>query len=244
MSKRMKQTFLTFVLLAICFWAAQTARAQSDLPKFEAGGQFSLIRLGEQTAVNKVPNCLGTNCTVITEPFSHPTEPGFGGRVGYNVNQHLAIEAEMNFFPRDRSFELGRKLEGLFGVKAGKRFDKFGVFGKGRPGFLRTSKGNFVQSPAICAGDFPEPVGCFDPVATTQIAFDVGGVIEYYPTKRVIIRFDAGDTIVRFGDRMVVASVPLFNPSGGAPPAKIGIVSAPSETTHNFQSNIGVSFRF
>ena len=244
MSKRMKQTFLTFVVLAFCFWAAQTARGQGDLPKFEAGGQFSLIRFGEQTAVNDIPYCLGTNCKVITEPFSHPTELGFGGRFGYNVNRHLAIEAEMNFFPRDRSFELGRKLEGLFGVKAGKRFGKVGVFGKGRPGFLRLSAGDFVAKPVICILPFPAPVGCSDPVAKTQFAFDVGGVIEYYPTKRVIIRFDVGDTIVRFGERMVVASVPLFNPSGGAPPAQIGLVGAPSETTHNFQSNIGVSFRF
>lgn len=243
MSKEMKKLFLGVAFLSICLSARQT-RAQSDLPKFEVGGHFSLIRFGEQTAVNKVPNCLGTNCTVITEPFSHLTEPGFGGRFAYNLSRHLAIEAEMNFFPRDRQFELGRKLEALFGVKVGKRFSKFGVFGKGRPGFLRVSKGDFAnKKDSLCAGDFPEPVGCFNPVARTQFAFDVGGVVEYYPTKRVIIRFDAGDTIVSFGERRVVASVPTFNPAA-VPNIKIGIVGGPAETTHNFQSNIGVSFRF
>jgi len=244
MSQKLKKLILSVALLSICLSARQT-RAQSDLPKFEVDGHFSVIHFGEQTAINKIPICLGTNCKVITEPFSHPTEPGFGGRFGYNLSRHLAIEAEMNFFPRDRKFELGRKLEGLFGVKAGKRFGKFGVFGKARPGFLRVSGGDFVEKPGVvCIQPFPAPVGCFNPVARTQFAFDAGGVIEYYPTKRLIIRFDVGDTIVRFGERKVVASVPFFNPSSGAPPAAIGLVGAPAETTHNFLTNIGVGFRF
>ena len=30
---------------------------------------------------------------------------------------------------------------------------------------------------------------------------DVGGVVEFYPSKRIVTRFDAGDTIIHFGRR-------------------------------------------
>ena len=235
------------VLVSVLLVSTKNISAQSPSNhryRFEVGGDFAIIKLGEQTAINKIPYCLGTNCKVITEPFSHETEPGLGGRFDYNFNRYLAAEAEMNFFPRDRLFEGGRKLEGLFGVKAGKRFAKFGVFGKARPGFLRESKGDFTPVNRICILPFPQPVGCSDPIAKTNFAFDLGAVIEYYPAAHVVIRFGAGDTIVRFGERRVVASVPFFNPSGGSPPAAIGLVDAPSETTHNFQGSIGVGFRF
>ena len=157
--------------------SVETLSAQSpnnDHYKFEVGGQFSLIKFGEQTAVNEIPYCLAT-CKVITEPFSDSTEPGFGGRFGYNLNRHLAIEAEINFFPRDHLYEGGRKLEGLFGVSAGKRFTKFGVFAQGRPGFLRLGKGDFRMRPALCPGDIPEPIGCFDPVAKRLAICGLGG---------------------------------------------------------------------
>jgi len=232
-------------LVLMLLVSVETLSAQSpndDHYKFEVGGQFSLIKFGEQTAVNEIPYCLAT-CKVITEPFSDSTEPGFGGRFGYNLNRHLAIEAEINFFPRDHLYEGGRKLEGLFGVSAGKRFTKFGVFAKGRPGFLRLGKGDFRMRPALCPGDIPEPIGCFDPVAKTSFAFDAGGIVEYYPNKRLVVRFDAGDTILHFGERLAVTSVPALNP-GVTIPFKIGLLGAPAETTHNFEGSIGVSFRF
>jgi len=233
------------VLVSTFLVGVEHIRAQSrssDHYKFEVGGHFSLIKFGEQTAINKVPYCLAT-CKIITEPFSHSTEVGLGARFGYNLNRHLAVEAEINFFPRDRLYEGGRKLEGLFGVKAGKRFRKFGVFAKGRPGFLRLGKGDFRMRPALCPGDIPEPIGCFDPVAKTSFAFDAGGIVEYYPTKRLVVRFDAGDTILHFGERLAVTSVPALNP-GVTIPFKIGLLGAPAETTHNLQGNIGVGFRF
>ena len=97
--------------------------------------------------------------------------------------------------------------------------------------------------PALCPGDIPEPIGCFDPVAKTSFAFDAGGIVEYYPNKRLVVRFDAGDTILHFGERLAVTSVPALNP-GVTIPFKIGLLGAPAETTHNFQGSIGVGFRF
>ena len=236
----MKRVMLPSIWFLVCLLVGAVGVRAQDIPKFEVGGQFSLIKFSEQKASQKLPNCLGTNCQTITQPFSDPIEPGFGGRLGYNINRNIALEAEMNFFPRDKNFEGGRKLQGLFGIKAGRRFGKFGLFAKGRPGFLRESKEDFTPQVRLCIAIFPPPVGCSDPISKTNFAIDIGGVVEYSFSKRFVLRFDAGDTIVHFSSRRTVVSVPFFNGQG----ATVGLVSVGPETTHNFQSNVGFGFRF
>jgi hypothetical protein len=232
-----KQTILLAALLLLSVAGFQEARAQSDERKFEVGGQFSLIRPPTQTTTISTLPCLGP----LPCPFSlisaagHETEPGFGGRLGYNFSRYFALEAEGNFFPRDRIFEGGRKTQGLFGAKIGKRFDKAGLFAKARPGFVRFSKGDYQQV-GVCIAVFPPPAACFQPEARTNFAFDLGGVAEWYPSKNTIVRFDAGDTIIRFGARNVTAT---DIPSGG-----LVVVPAAAETRHNFQGSVGFGFRF
>ncbi len=60
---------------------------------------------------------------------------------------------------------------------------------------------------------------------------DLGGIVEFYPSKRSIVRVDAGDTIVRF--RGESATISPFS-----------TISIPGDTTHNFQVSIGFSYRF
>jgi hypothetical protein len=100
------------------------------------------------------------------------------------------------------------------------RFDRFGVFGKVRPGFIHT----VYDLRTICP-PFPCPPGsaCFAspcffapfPVINNDLSLDVGGVLEFYPAKRVTVRFDVGDTVVNR-----------------------------SFATHNLQLSAGVGFRF
>ena len=61
----------------------------------------------------------------------------------------------------------------------------------------------------------------------------VGGVLEFYPTKRILTRFDVGDTMIRYPSR--------DNPGGGffAPPPRL-----PAELRHNLQITAGIGFRF
>jgi hypothetical protein len=149
------------------------ARAQ-DAPKAEIGAQFSLIRFRDLST----------------------TAAGFGGRVGFGVNDYVTIEAEVNFFPEDGTgfFESGRKTQGLFGVKTGIRSEGAGIFAKFRPGFVHFSR-NFEGLE----------------VGGTEFAFDVGGVVELYPAGRAIVRFDIGDTIIRFGEQnLSVGTQPAF----------------------------------
>lgn len=215
-------------LIALLALTLHDVLAQSDGKKFEAGGQFSLLRLTSPTVTSA-----GTISGQVRE-----TVPGFGGRLGYNISKHFAVEAEGNFFPRDRDLEGGRKIQGLFGVKAGQRFEKAGVFVKARPGFVRSKRGDyrFVGGPQV----FPPPLSSFRPVARTNFAIDLGGVVELYPSKRTIIRFDAGDTIVRLPTRNVAA----FQLNSPFPSSSLVVVLVSAETKHNFQGSVGFGFRF
>lgn len=164
------------------------AMAQSDTPpKREVGVQISVLGINDAHG--------------LTDIFPR-TEVGVGGRFTWNLKRYLALEAELNFFPRDfrkftTNFTGGRMLEGLFGVKAGIRKNRFGVFGKFRPGF--ESSGG-AEVPRFLNGGGPDPQNPFgfERIRATQFALDVGGVLEYYPSRRTIVRFDAGDTIVRY----------------------------------------------
>ena len=180
-----------------CLLCTTMAFAQ-ETPKYEIGANFALIRLHD----------LDT------------TDVGVGARAGYNLNKWIALEAEVNSFPQGDFFEGGRKVQGVFGVKAGFRSEKFGLFAKARPGFMRFSDSRITN---------PCPPGAVCSLAIllgkqTNLAMDVGGVMEFYPSRRLTTRIDVGDTIIRFGD----FSLPTGNPY----------------TSHNLQVNVGFGFRF
>jgi hypothetical protein len=134
---------------------------------------------------------------------------GVGGRATYNVTDNFGIESEVNFFPqRLTNFATllstgSQRTQALFGVKYGMRSEKLGIFGKLRPGFMHFSEGTSVPGVSSSA---------------TEFALDYGGVLELYPSRHVALRFDVGDTVIRFGN--------------------LGI------TSHNLQITPGVAFRF
>jgi len=106
---------------------------------------------------------------------------GLGGRFTYNLNNHIAFDSEVNFFLPDEGPPYA--TQGLFGIKAGKHTEHFGIFAKVRPGFQT----NFVVNQREQA----------------RFAVDVGGVAEFYPNRHVALRFDAGDVIIPFGNNVV-----------------------------------------
>lgn len=202
------------------------AQAKSDeVPKFEVGAQF--------TSLTKPDN------------FREATEIGFGGRFTFNFNRSVAFEAVGNFFPHKCSFcgqgatgdNSGNITQALFGVKAGKRFDKWGIFAKARPGIISFSDGNSEYVPTGTGGSFPFE---FQANRLTTFAADLGGVIEFYPSKRIVTRFEAGDTLIHYGARQTN----FF----GFDPATGNTILVPfttrAETRHNFQFVAGVGWRF
>ncbi|HEV2881210.1 MAG TPA: outer membrane beta-barrel protein [Pyrinomonadaceae bacterium] len=201
-------------LVLLCLFSApgETRAQAQDAPKVEVGVQFSSLSMSE---------------------INSSTEPGVGGRVTYNLTDDVALEAQFDFFPYNRRFRGfrngGRIAQGLFGVKAGKRFEKFGIFGKARPGFTSFSAGReevVVLSPTVID---------FRPQRETHFATDVGAVLEFYPTRRFVTRFDAGDTIIRYGD-----TTGTFITGTGT----TGQFPVPGDVKHNFQFSAGVGFRF
>ena len=184
-------TFCVLLLLTLVLHGP--AIAQSEESKFEVGAQFSVIGRGASGVATNI---------------------GGGGRLTFNLTKYLALEGELNYFP-SAGFNDVRRFQGQFGVKSGLRFDRFGVFGKVRPGFV-DAKSHFRTCPC------PPGVFCIlvcNPVefsdANTEFSMDVGGVVEFYPARRITVRFDLGDTVVNR-----------------------------SFATHNLQLSAGVGFRF
>ena len=131
---------------------------------------------------------------------------GAGGRFTYNLNNNIAFDSEVNFFLPDEGPPYA--VQSLFGIKAGKRNKHAGIFAKVRPGFQT----NFVVNAREQA----------------QFAVDVGAVAELYPTRHIVLRFDAGDVIIPFGNKVVGE----------------GLLAQRLGTTHNFQYSLGVGVRF
>jgi hypothetical protein len=193
--------FCASLLFTLIFHASVSA--QSEVPKIEVGVQFSVTGANGSYWLGRV------------------TSVGGGGRVTFNLMRNLALEGELNRFP-SAGFDNVSKFQGQFGVKSGLRFDRFGVFGKVRPGFIHTKfdfrtfcpPPSFLCPPGVVCIPTPCSPSSF-PVINTEFSLDIGSVIEFYPSKLVAVRFDVGDTIVNR-----------------------------SFATHNLQLSAGVGFRF
>ena len=209
------KTCISLLLTIVTF--ASVAVAQSTKDKLEIGVQT-------------------TSLTLVQPDFFlfDDTQTGIGGRVTYNFNRSIAAEAEINWFPERQPLlnANGRMIQAQFGAKVGKRFEKFGLFAKVRPGFLSVGD-------VISLGPGPPRSGSIFPVdfrieRRSFFTVDVGGVLELYPSKRLVVRFDAGDTAIRHPARFDL----VF--TGPTPTVQR---TFPPRFTHNFQFTAGVAFR-
>ncbi|MGH9871626.1 MAG: hypothetical protein ACRD9S_04060 [Pyrinomonadaceae bacterium] len=214
---------LTSLLFLVC--CTINASAQSDeVPKVEVGIHF----------------------TTITKPEINgsSTEPGLGARFTFNLNRSVALEAVGNLFPHSCSFcggnlgdNSGIIKQGLFGVKAGKRFEKWGIFAKARPGVVNFGQGNTIYT---INGTGPSAVVAVQRRGVSNFATDLGAVLEFYPSKRIVTRFEAGDTLIHYGSRQ--SNFLTFDPSTNSP-ILFPFTTRP-DTRHNFQFFAGVGWRF
>lgn len=193
----------SFIMPFLCF-------GQSDLPKFEASGQYVFMH----------------------HPSFDQSNSGLGGRFGYNISRYIAAEMEFDFFPQKRpvlnsinmpiqKYYDSRRMEGLFGVKAGIRGHHIGIFGKARPGFFYISKGERYIDPRVVFFRAPE-----EAQSQLRFAMDLGGIVEIFATKRSFVRIDLGDTMINFKR------------------SKWSEVSQRDMLSHNLQLNVGLGFRF
>src|SRR5207249_4333506 len=216
----MKTGLLVFAIIAACLVLctlqvkAQT-KPSTELPKYEVGADFTTFTIN-----------------------GNQVELGAGGRFTYNLNKSFAVEAAGYFSPGTCDScpgqVTGRIGEGLFGLKAGKRFSKVGIFAKARPGFMTIGKGYFDL--ILDSGGFFTII----PHRITPLALDLGGVFEFFPSKKVVLRVDYGDTILRYPQHSFIGF--------SVDPVTFALTSAqrtqPAFTTHNTQFIVGVGFRF
>ena len=197
-SKSAKPLFRVLTCAAISFFlvCVSSAQAQEKNPKYEFGIHYATLNVTEKS----------------------DKDSGLGLRFTYNFNDYLGVEAEETYFPNLREGSEGNERQGLFGVRAGKRNSRYGVFAKVRPGFTR-----FYSLERTGLNFFDQD--------RTRFTVDVGGVFEYYLHRHVAVRVDAGDTIVHFktGDFFRQDLNRLF---------------VQKRLSHNLQVNVGVALRF
>ena len=154
-------------------------------------------------------------------------ESGGGVRLTYNINKYLAVEAEGNIF----DFRIGDYptdewlgAQGQLGIRMGLRNRWFGLFAKVRPGVVSFPRLKVHQR--FC---FPLQ-HCEDSGRSgNRLAVDAGAVVELYPARRIIVRLDIGDTMIRFKDDVAFGS---------------SVVRINDGFSHNAQFSGSVGFRF
>jgi len=210
MGRHLGGTSIIFMAVLSSLLITCNAFCQSDLPKFELAAQYVLF-----------------HCPSFDE-----TDSGLGGRFGYNINQFLSVESEFDLFPQKRpvlnaihspilDYNDSRRMEALFGIKAGIRRPRFGVFGKARPGFFYISEGSRFIDPDVKSVRAPE-----QPRSQFQFAMDWGGAIEAYLSDQTFVRIDVGDTMIKFKR------------------SQWGDTGVRNFLSHNLQMNIGIGYRF
>lgn len=208
-----------FLLVANCFlMLPSSAFSQTqDPPRFEVAAEFTGL----------THNDFGT--TKFT--------PGFGPRFTFNFNKNFSIDSSAYYFPCNECGNKGHIAQAVAGLKAGKRFQRWGIFAKVRPGILTLGGGQFDVVPTGAGGPFPFE---FKTKGLDHFAVDLGGVVEFYPSRHIVTRFDLGDTILHSTRR--TNNGLSFDPVTMT--YHIEPFTTPARTTNNFQITASVGFRF
>ncbi|MPZ16890.1 MAG: hypothetical protein GEV06_03070 [Luteitalea sp.] len=138
---------------------------------------------------------VGLQYSAMALDYPDQTRSGIGGWFTYDVADWLALDTSVSFFPTNDAVS-GRQFQALVGAKAGWRNDRFGLFGKVRPGVLHFSR-RFFAPDTNCPAIVPTPESCF--IDGSNFAVDVGAVFDVYPTRSTMLRIDGGDNVIRFG---------------------------------------------
>ena len=199
---------------------AQQTKPAEELPKVEVGIDFTALMSG-----------------------SIETHPGGGARLTYNLNRHFALEGAAYFAAGNNG--TGTITQGMFGIKAGQRFKKVGLFVKARPGVINLSQADYDLVPngssqPFLIGSFNEPPFQVVTRSRTDFALDVGPVLEIYPKKKFFLRFDTGILLEWVGSRTFHSF--QFDPVTGGFKPFTGTI--PATKVGRVQLIAGVGFRF
>lgn len=155
----MNRKSMQLVIVCLLVFPSVVWAQSQDVPKYEIGAEFTTLQRD-----------------------SFAAQAGVGGRFTYNLNEMFAFEAAGYLFPKRCGFctEGGRAHQVVGGVKVGKRFERWGFFGKARPGVVSFSQGEFNVVRIPSGGAFPFEA---EVKRTNNFALDLGGVVEFYPSR-------------------------------------------------------------
>jgi len=186
--------------LASLFIIGGEVLAQRDVPRYEIGGQFSLLALNGPSSQDSIS---------LSDYFDNPCKGfdlkcrrvalGFGARFTYNLTKHIALEAAGNFFPARPLSEFGRvhsgrrscgpHLSGPVRRQGRQAFKKIGSLSQFRPGFVGFTQASHFTGFKIKS--FFHPTLGRDVLLenaefrigkATYLSADLGGVVEFYPS--------------------------------------------------------------
>jgi hypothetical protein len=157
------------------------------------------------------------------------TEPGVGGYASWRFYKVFYLDGDLLYFPRDTSssgpHDGGQIFQGLLGIKGGIRRNRFGIFGKARPGV------NSYARALSSITSQPDGSTSFGYTRSTNLVLDLGGIVEFYPGERSTLRFEAGDTHIYWGTRNVSDDGVIIPSDGG-------------KLRHSIQVMFGYGWRF
>jgi hypothetical protein len=194
-------------------YLAPAAHGQEAFSRSEISGQFSTIRFYDDSGKRYFL--------------------GFGGRYDFNLNRRLALEAQVDFFPKDTFPILQRQGGKIVNLLAGVRAKAvqsrhFAVYGLLRPSLLVfTNVPQFSGPPGTLPG--------FKLGAQAQFALNLGGGVEYYPTPRLITRFEISGDPTRFANTQQTVTV--------CPPCKPVTYPLPGAIGDTWRMSVGVGYR-
>ncbi len=171
---------LIVLLPVLCF-------GQDSMTRWELGTQYSILRVDAYS----FQHCF--SCAVARK--------GVGPTATLNINRTWALDAAAFVTPsaRDSASGAGQVAAVQAGIKAQVTGNRFGFFAKARPGFVSYTRAfSGVQSRLVNGANyitvFYAPRNFF--------ALDLGGGIEVFLGRRMALRADLGDTLIR-SDRYV-----------------------------------------
>ena len=197
---------LGLLSLVFALAASWPARAQENYTRFELGAEYSTIR----------ENALNLQVKNVS---------GFGGRFDWNLSRHLAFESQVDFFPQDSAalplVQGGRTLEAVFGVRAKVIQSRhFSVFGLVRPGLLHFTG---VEVPSGLVNPL------YNVTPASYFVLNLGGGLEYYPSRRWVLRADIEGNPYRV--------------QGYSAPVSGGAAVQPGKINDTTRLNFGVAYR-
>jgi hypothetical protein len=132
-------------------------------------------------------------------------QPGFGVLGSVNLRRGVGLDAGFSVTPTvpiTATTMAGSRLTEVFlGTRLGFGFGRIEIYGKARPGL--SSFGGAILHVVSNAPNLQFEMG-----RLTEPALDVGGIVEVRISRRLAARYDAGDTLIRYGRRSIDVAQP------------------------------------